>query len=385
MPPAHVDVAVVGGGPVGLALALALQDGPYDVALLEAGMAFGRRDPRAIALSHGSRLILERLEVWQGLAPRVTPIEAIHVSRQGGMGQVVLTAREVQVPALGYTVEYGDLYAALASMLSGGRVRVLAGARVEAVRPAAGCGLVSYEMEGGKHGLTARLIALADGGRSLPGPRLVKDYGASAIVCTVHTSRPHLHLAYERFTPEGPIALLPLHEAYALVWTTPAERLEERLALPDAAFIARLQAAFGERQGRFTAAGPRAAFPLRLVSARRVWQQGLVRIGNAAQTLHPVAGQGLNLGLRDVWTLAETLLETPRHELGSAACLDRYHGRRRWDVGGGILMTDLLAEAFTGRLSLLGPVRDLALGLMDALPMLRRMFARKMMFGGEAW
>ncbi len=383
--PEHVDVAIVGGGPVGAALALALRDSGLAVVLLEARREFASRDPRAIALSHGSRLILERLQAWATLASRVTAIETIHVSQQGGFGRAQLSAQEAGVPALGYTVEYGDLYAGLAAGLPESGAVLVTGARVTVVRPAAGCGLVQYESAGRMHVLSARLIVLADGGRSLPGAHMVKDYGASALVCTVRTSRPHAQVAYERFTPEGPIALLPLHDDYALVWTTPADRVEERLALDGTAFLARLQAAFGERQGRFLAVGERAAFPLRLVTAAPDHQAGLVRIGNAAQTLHPVAGQGFNLGLRDVWKLAGCVMDGPREALGGSDFLSRYRAQRRGDVGGGIAMTDLLVEVFSNDLPLLSRGRGIALGLMDGVPALKRLFARKMMFGAQAW
>jgi 2-octaprenyl-6-methoxyphenol hydroxylase len=227
------------------------------------------------------------------------------------------------------------------------------------------------------------VLAFSAGPSPATGTR--KDYGASAIVCTVRTSRPHAHVAYERFTPEGPIALLPLHDRYALVWTTPAEQVAMRLALDDAAFLTALQAAFGERQGRFLAAGPRAAFPLRLLSSAPPLRPGLVRVGNAAQTLHPVAGQGFNLGLRDVWKLAEAVTETTRADLGSAEFIAGYLARRRWDVGGGIAMTDLLVELFANDRPLLRQARGASLVLLDALAPVKRLFARKMMFGAQAW
>lgn len=381
----HVDLAIVGGGPVGAALALALREAGLAVALLEARKDFAARDPRAIALSQGSRLILERLDAWSALADRATPIETIHVSQRGGFGQARLTAGEAGVAALGYTVEYGDLYAAIAAGLPTSGATLLTGARVTKVGPAAGCGLVEYERDGQPGVLTARLIALADGGRGLPGHTQVKDYGQSAVVCMVRTARPHRNLAYERFTPAGPIALLPLGEGYALVWTTPADRVETRLALDDAGFLAELQRAFGDRQGAFLAAGPRSAFPLRLVTSTLAQRPGLIRIGNAAQTLHPVAGQGFNLGLRDAWKLAEAILDTPREDLGDAAFQDRYRAGRRWDVAGGIAMTDLLVELFVSELPGVAQARGWALTLMDALPPAKQLFARKMMFGASAW
>jgi 2-octaprenyl-6-methoxyphenol hydroxylase len=379
------DIAIVGGGPVGAALAIALKDSGLSIALLEAKAEFAARDPRALALSQGTRLILERLGVWAGLVPHATAIETIHVSQRGGIGRALLEASQLAVPALGYTAEYGELYRALAAGLPASGASLITSAKVTAVRPAAGCGLVEYERAGVARALTARLIVQADGGKSLPGPVKVKDYGQSALICTVRTELPHGNRAYERFAPAGPMALLPLGEDYALVWTTPADLVETRLQWDEATFLSELQTAFGDRQGRFLAAGPRSVFPLRLITSEEVVRPGLARIGNAAQTLHPVAGQGFNLGLRDAWWLAETVLDAPREELGSTDSLARYHKHRRWDVGGGIAMTDILVDLFANDLPVLSQARGLALSAMDMLPPLKQAFARKMMFGVRAW
>lgn len=380
----HFEIAIIGGGPVGAALAIALRDSGLDVAVLEAKTEFAARDPRALALAQGTRLILERLGVWDRLAGRTTAIEAIHVSQRGGFGRAVLEAAELGVPALGYTTEYGDLYAALAAALPEAGATLITGARVTAVRPAAGCGLVEYERDGQPCRLTARLLVLADGGKSLPGAVDIKEYGQSAIICTVRTALPHGNRAYERFTPDGPMALLPLGDDYALVWTTEADQVETRMQWDDATFLDAAQRAFGDRQGRFLAAGPRSVFPLRLITSAAGDRPGLVRIGNAAQTLHPVAGQGFNLGLRDAWWLAETILDASREQLGDTDFLQRYRKHRRWDVAGGIAMTDLLVDLFANDLPVLSQARGLALTAMDVLPPLKHLFARKMMFGAQA-
>ncbi|MEW6678818.1 MAG: FAD-dependent monooxygenase [Pseudomonadota bacterium] len=404
----HVDIAIVGGGPVGAALACGLEDLGLKVAVLEARSKLEAPDPRAIALSEGSRLILQRLGAWDALAPRATAIETIHVSHRGGFGRAELKATAMGVPALGYVAEYGDLYAALARRMAHSGATVLTGARVTRAGATGAYGMVGYEKDGAEHLLTANLVVLSEGGKALPPDlRQDKDYGQSALVCTVRTRQPHRRRAYERFTPEGPIALLPLGEppspasgggaegegdgeghTYALVWTTPANQVEARLALGDAEFLAQLQIAFGDRQGAFLSAGPRAAFPLKLSLAKESASPRLVRVGNAAHVLHPVAGQGFNLGLRDAWKLAEAIADhlnqSSPDTLGQAP-LAGYARQRQADILGGSLMTDILVAGFSNDLPGLRQARGLALTALDLLPPLKTQFARKMMFGAQSW
>ena len=382
----HVDIAIVGGGPVGASLAIALEESGLSVAVLEARETLEAPDPRALALSYGTRLILQRLGAWEALEPHATAIESIHVSQRGGLGRAVLTAQEAKVPALGHVVEYGALVAALVGRLPVCGAEVLTGARVTDVAATSAYGAVRYQRDGAEQLLTARLVVLSEGGRSLPAHlRQDKDYGQSAVICTVATQRPHGCRAYERFTAEGPIALLPLGDAYALVWTTPAAQVADRLAESDDKFLSQLQAAFGDRQGRFTACTPRAAFPLKLTLAAASNSPRILRIGNAAHMLHPVAGQGFNLGVRDAWSLAQTILDAPRERLGEAASSNAYTAKRRFDILGGSLMTDILVEAFSNDRPLLGSARGAALALLDLAPPLKTLFARKMMFGAQAW
>jgi 2-octaprenyl-6-methoxyphenol hydroxylase len=382
----HVDIAIIGGGPVGSSLALGLEDSGLSVAVLEARETLEVADPRALALSEGCRLILDRLGAWAPLASHATAIETIHVSQRGGLGRAVLTAQQAGVATLGYVAEYGALYAALAGRLQASGSTLLTGARVTDVAATPGYAAVRYQRGGTEQLLTARLAVLSEGGRALPAHlRREKDYGQSAVIANVATQRPHARRAYERFTPEGPIALLPLGEEYALVWTTPSDQVEERLALSDAEFLARLQAAFGDRQGRFTHAGKRAAFPLKLTLAAPSASPRILRIGNAAHVLHPVAGQGFNLGVRDAWQLARAIQDAPRERLGEADLSHAYTAERRLDVLGGSLMTDILVEAFSNDRPLLGHARGAALALLDLAPPLKNLFARKMMFGAQAW
>ena len=381
----QADIVIVGGGPVGAALAAGLDGGGLQVTVLEARETAVAPDPRAIALSEGSRLILDRLGVWAALGAHTTSIETIHVSQRGGFGRAELTAGEAGVAHLGHVAEYGDLYAALAARLDGSDATVLRGARVTGIDTAADTVRVRYERDRTEQVIDARLAVLSEGGKALPADlRKDKDYGQSAVICTVRTERPHAHRAYERFTPQGPIALLPLGEDYALVWTTPRDQVETRLGLDEAEFLRQLQAAFGDRQGRFLAAGPRTAFPLKLALAAPSPNPRVLRIGNAAHVLHPVAGQGFNLGLRDAWKLAETLLDMPADQIGESG-FAAFESGRRFDVTGGSLMTDLLVEAFANDNPALRQARGAALAMLDLLPPVKTLFARKMMFGSQAW
>ncbi len=382
MTEAVTDIVIVGGGPVGLSLALALRDSGRKVTVLEARAKAPVTDARAIVLAHGSRLILERLGVWASLAAQTTPITTIHVSQRGHLGRTLLNAADLDVPAMGYTVSYEDLHAALAGQAIEAGVEVRYEAPVTEAKP----GRVIYRQGNATADLPADLVVLAEGGRGLPLPEVVeKDYGQSAVVCWAQTERPHAGRAYERFTPDGPMALLPMGSHYALVWTTPTEQVADRLALPEADFLVALYAAFGERQGRFVAAGARTAFPLRMALRGPGDQAGLIRIGNAAQLLHPVAGQGFNLGLRDAWQLAECVLDAPPGPLDGANLLSSYVRGRGADVSAGARMTDFLVDVFAQDPPVIASLRGAALTALDLLTPLKKGFARKMMHGARTW
>ncbi|MGH8647932.1 MAG: FAD-dependent monooxygenase, partial [Burkholderiales bacterium] len=243
------DVLIVGGGPVGAALALALRGSGLAVGLLEARAPGAAADARPIALSHGSRLILERLGVWKLLAG-ATPIRRIHVSQRGGFGRVELDARQAGVPALGYVLDYGQISEVLAHALETGGGVDLIRATVGALESGTDAATVIIDAAVARR-VSARLLAVADGG-ALPVVRLrVRDYGQAAVSARVSCGLPHQNVAYERFTPEGPLALLPMGEALALVWTTAPERARQLCALAEAGFLARLQEGFGNRLGGF--------------------------------------------------------------------------------------------------------------------------------------
>lgn len=386
------DVIIVGGGPVGATLALALAQGihggePLAVTVLEARDDFSApRDARTLALSHGSRLILERIGIWPQLRDP-TPITRIHVSQRGAFGRTMLSAEEAGMPALGYVLDYADLQQALHAALTRAPVRYLTGTPVDEVHPDAVAPSVGCLHDGGRQTLSGRLLAVADGGRSLgslPGvTRERRDYGQCAVVCQVRTERPHGNLAYERFTPQGPAALLPYRDRYALVWTASPQQVEAMLAWDDATFLARLHEHFGDRQGRFVWAGKRASFPLSLKTSKPVTLARTVLIGNSAQTLHPVAGQGFNIGLRDAWELAQGILNVPRERIGDAAMLAAYAAGRRLDTGGGIFFTDLLVRGFSNDRPLLREARAAALSVLDLLPPAKNFVMRRMIFGAK--
>ncbi len=391
------DLIIVGAGPVGATLALALAEGDLDVVALDARAAgaIGRGD-RSLALSHGARLILERVGVWSAVAAgcdAVTPITAIDISQRGGFGHMRLDALEQELPALGYVVSYRALQAALDAALARAGIDVCYGAGVGEIRATPAYAVVAALRGDTRTELTARLVALADGRGDIAAgiARRRHDYGQVALIGKVWPSEPHRGVAFERFTPQGPIALLPEGDHYGLVWTTTPEQSESLLALPDVEFLAAVERRFGPR-GRAVGVAPhsppafervadRRVFPLQLDYARSVVGERMALLGNAAQALHPVAGQGFNLGMRDAYELAQELLATPREAIGSHARLAAYARRRRGDRLAGIAFTHGLLGIFGSDAPLLRWPRGLALTMLDSLPVVKRAFARAMSFG----
>lgn len=381
------DVVIVGAGPVGATLALALARGEVDVVALDARPARTiARGDRSLALSHGSRLIYERLGIWSDIAAKpdaVTPIKAIDISQRGGFGAARLDAEEQRVPALGYVVSYRALQAALDAALDRAGVHLEHEFVVDQVvaTPAYAC--VEGRRDGAGSTWTSRLAAAADGGGNIVGgvTRHRHDYGQVALVAKVWMREAHGGIAFERFTPDGPMALLPEGDHYGLVWTTTLERGDALVALPEPEFLAGLRQRFGPRAGDFVRVADRRTFPLLLDFADRVVSERTVLLGNAAQALHPVAGQGFNLGVRDAWELAQELLATPREQIGARDRMARYARRRRADRWAGIAFTHGVLGAFGNDSALLRWPRGLALTLLDSLPPLKRSFTRAMLLG----
>ena len=302
-----VDLIIVGGGLAGNCLALSLQNTDLKIAIIEAqsrqtldGAALG---DRALALAAGTVDALRSLDLWAGISHAATPIEKIHVSDQGHFGKTHLSAKKENVPALGYVIAARDLECHIANHVAERQnITVLYSTRVAGIISDENAVFVSLKSAQESMNLRAKLVVGADGGNSSVRQLLNitqhrTDYGQSAIVTTISTSRLHQNVAYERFTSSGPLALLPLGTHHcAVVWTRKSDEAQALMQGSEADFIAQLQQCFGYRLGELTLSAPRHAFPLSLIRADDIIGNRAVIIGNAAHQLHPVAGQGFNLG-----------------------------------------------------------------------------------------
>jgi 2-octaprenyl-6-methoxyphenol hydroxylase len=369
-----LEVAICGAGPAGMALAaLLVKRGlePGRIALLDARtLEQASTDPRTLALSYGSTRILEEAGAWPIEA---TAIHQIHVSRRGRFGRSLIDRADHALPALGYVARYGDVAGALGAACARLGIKALRPARVLGSREGAHGVTLEIDQDGLRRELNAALLVQAEGGQGRP---VRRDYGQSALIAEVRVSAPVPQRAFERFTDEGPLALLPQGDGYALVWCVRPEHAQRLLALDERAFLAQLEQAFGSRLGHFTSATPRQAYPLGLSTAAAA-PAGLrsVAIGNAAQTLHPVAGQGLNLGLRDAFVLAR-VLECDASPEG----LERFARLRQGDRALTIGATDVLARLFAND-SALQTLLGASLGLVDLLSPARKALAELLMFG----
>lgn len=381
----NCDIAIIGGGPVGASLALALRESGLRVCVLETrALQDLPTDPRGLALSYGSRLLLQRLGVWNDL-PDVCAIRNIHISQRQTLGRAVLRADALKLPALGYVLPYVALQNGLQRALQASKVHWVGEASVTRLQCDADAARIYYTHASSEQVIEARLAVVADGGRLLEAdyPPEVRDYGQSALIAHVTCTQPLMDTAFERFTAQGPVALLPYQDGYEAVWTASHETMQEMQLWDEATFLARLQQHFGGRVGTFTHAGTRTCFPLRLKLAPQVTLPHAALIGNAAQTLHPVAGQGFNLGLRDAWELAQGILSWPPANLGDAAMLEHYRKAREFDRTAGARFTDGLVRLFSNDMPLISAGRAAALSVLDCLPPLKRFVARRMMFGAH--
>jgi 2-octaprenyl-6-methoxyphenol hydroxylase len=386
-PPLDVDVAIIGGGLVGASLAAALAGTGVRLLLVESA-PFGRSgqpsfDERTTALGNASRRIFESLQCWSALAPEAAAIRVIHVSEAGRFGFARLDAAEQGIEAFGYVVANRAIGAALWEQLSRAPDLTLrVPARAEEVAITADAAELTVTGEGGeRQRVTARLLVGADGAdsqiRALAGMGArVEDYDQVAVVANVAADRPRQGTAYERFTRGGPLAVLPLYDgSLAVIWARSPQEAQELLAMDDAAYLSCLQREFGWRAGRFVRAGRRGSYPLKLTRATSTVATRAVLIGNAAQALHPVAGQGFNLGLRDAAMLAEAVAGAPG-DAGSADRLRRFEQWRSRDRSALVQFTDGLVRLFADTRPGAGLLRNLGLLMFDLFPPAKSALAR---------
>ncbi|MEJ2552928.1 MAG: 2-octaprenyl-6-methoxyphenyl hydroxylase [Gammaproteobacteria bacterium] len=389
----HYDLVIVGGGMVGASLAIALGGSALRIALLEAvpfrSASQPSYDDRAIALAYGTHRIFAAMDLWDVLRGEATPIHSIHISDRGHFGFTRLDCRDEGVEALGYVAVSRAMGAVLAERLQQlSNVEVICPATVTNV-VIGGCH-AEVEIDGdaaAARRLTASLVVAADGAKSqvrewLGIGTVHWDYGQTAVITNVTPEHPHHNRAFERFTDSGPLALLPMSEKRcSVVWTVRSELAEDVTAMDDVAFLNALQRRFGGRLGTFQRVGARRAYPLMLVRAKEHVRPRLALIGNAAHTLHPVAGQGFNLGLRDVAVLAEVLYDAAAagRDIGDMQVLQSYARWRRRDHSKMIAFTDGLARVFANPLTPLRLLRNAGLLAVDMMPPLKHVLTRHTM------
>lgn len=386
------DILIVGGGLVGASLALALARSELHIGIIESQQwrlsLAPAYDDRTLALAYGSRRIFEALGLWPAIAERAgaTPIRRIHISDRGHFGIARLDAADAGIEALGHVVETPGLGAVLYRALQGSAaLEVIAPATMQALSFVNDMARVHLKRDGIDSTITARLIVGADGGRSQVREAVgigahTKDYGQTAIVANVTPAQAHDHIAYERFTGDGPLALLPMRDnRCTVVWSMRHEQARAMLAWDDELFLRQLQERFGDRLGEFRKAGRRNGYPLVLTQVDAHIRARVVLIGNAAHTLHPVAGQGFNLGLRDVATLSQVLVEALRdgRDIGHLGVLAQYARSRRHDTRAVTGLTDGLIRVFANSLPPLVVARNIGLITADLLPPLKRALIRR--------
>lgn len=387
------DLLIVGGGMAGASLACALAETGMRIAIIEAVPWQSDEQPsydvRTISLSHGSRLIYETMGIWEQIdGEAICPIQQIHVSDFGHAGLTHLDRKDVGVEALGYVIENRALGAALMQRLEQqDNVDLVCPATVTQV--ATTDDLATLQCSGNDEDVTlhGKLLVIADGGRSGLREKLgfessIDDYQQSAIVCNVTPGLFHQHCAYERFTASGPLAILPMNgDRCWCVWAVAAEDVEDYMALSEEQFLARLQQQFGDRLGRFSRVGKRYVYPLARSRAEKHYRRRTVLVGNAAQSVHPVAAQGFNLALRDVAWLAEVLAQAyaNNEDHGAEEVLANYEEIRHRDTRRVTSFTHGMIKLFTSQLAPVIAGRNMGLLAVDFLPEVKRALLKRTM------
>jgi 2-octaprenyl-6-methoxyphenol hydroxylase len=377
------DILIAGGGLAGNCLALALKDSGFKIAIIEAQTAEQLKNSpagdRALALAAGTVNMLETLGIWQDIQT-ATPIKQIHISDQGHFGKTRLSARRQKVEALGYVIVARDIETHVAALVEQAQIRRYCPARVVGLMAGGQSIHVSVKQPEQSLALSAKLLVGADGGNSsvrklLEIPQQIHQYGQTALVTTVKADKPHQNTAYERFTASGPLALLPLADNHlSVVWTRRHDEAEALMTGSEAEFLAQLQDCFGYKLGQLHLTAPRRAFPLTLIRAEFMSAPRVVLIGNAVHQLHPVAGQGFNLGLRDVVQLAEQL-QRHRNDPGNQEVLTDYVDSRQPDHDKTITFTDNTVKLFSNSWLALAAARNAGLTVLDHLPFAKNQLA----------
>jgi 2-octaprenyl-6-methoxyphenol hydroxylase len=382
------DVLIIGGGLVGASLACALEDSGHVIRIVEAVPYKSDRQPsyddRTVALSWGSRCIFEGMGLWQAMADRVEAINTIHISDKGHFGATRIRHEEEHVEALGYVAENRVLGEVLYRRLQQcSELTLHCPARLIGIEQHDDRVVAIIEEQGKQRVITARLLVAADGVISQVRELLrigssIQDYGQSAVIANVTPGLKHNNVAYERFTDSGPVAFLPMtNNRCSVVWTVPADQADELMQLDDEAFLQQLQQRFGYRLGLLQKIGSRHVYPLKLIETTQVVRNRVVIVGNAAHTIHPVAGQGFNLALRDIAILTE--LVATASDAGDSKLLQSYVEQRQDDARRVYRFTDSLVKIFSNKNTPLGHLRAAGLVAVGLVPSLRHQLARQSM------
>ncbi len=388
----NYDILIIGGGMVGASLARAVSGLGLKTGVVEAYAYNADTQPsyddRAIALAWGSRLILEGIGAWSRLQPEAEPILDVHISDRGHCGFSRINHKKEGVEALGYVVTGQALGEALLQGVGElDDIELISPARLSHFVIKSDYAEVHIDCEGETRRLKTKLLVGADGVESIvrkkAGIELIeKPYDQTAIIANITPGKSHENVAYERFTDSGPLAMLPMTEGRcSMVWTALDREVNEIMGLSDEGFLKRLQERFGFRLGRLQHAGQRSAYPLKLRQAKEQYRSRLVLIGNAAHAVHPVTGQGYNLGIRDVSALAEVLAGAAREgcDPGQCSVLKQYADWRQQDHDRVLQITDALARLFANPLKSVTVARDLGLIGLDFIPSLKHLAARQFM------
>ena len=380
------DCAIIGGGPVGLVFAILNHASKVKIQIFESkNRGATNQDNKALALSNGSRLILEEIGIWDRLDKNITKIEKIHTSQVGSFGRTLLDAGEFNEESLGYIISYGDLMAVLQEEIECiSNIMTFYETKVTKCIDEKAILNLSLETNNKIKNLKSEFVILADGAaEDIEGLELnkkIKHFDHTAIVTKVLTEIPHRNIAYERFTSNGPIALLPnRNDKFSLVWTGPSKFIEKLEQLNQESFLSQLHESFGDRVGSFLECEKRISFDLKQTYVE-VMHSNIVALGNASQIMHPVAGQGLNTGLRDAYKLNQSLIG--RSKIKSLeALLDEYKHSRAGERKKILNFTEMLVKSFSNDLVGLKKVRGYALSLLDITRPIKQSFVRKMSYG----